>query len=154
MLDTAALLPKPARARGKRSALRALLGLAPSRQADAEVRPAAADEPSPFPATTSRVHPLRAAAHAAYRTVEGGGPKALDAALAVIEAEARTLQLAIRRQEEALKLLRLYASDDWARSVARSVLDTPAAPLAPCLPATLHDRALAEGAASGRGDWR
>ncbi|HLS58916.1 MAG TPA: hypothetical protein VK022_04745 [Paracoccaceae bacterium] len=149
MLDTT-LRPKPSPARGKRSALWALLGLVPSREADGDVRHAAGD-PSPLPADAYPVHPSRAAAHAAYRTVEGGGPKALDAALAVVEAEARALRLAVLRQEEALKLLRLYASDEWARSVAKSVLEAPAAPLAPSLPVTLYDRELAESTASG---WR
>jgi hypothetical protein len=89
-------------------------------------------------------HPRRAAAHAAFAAVEGGGPRALDAALAVVEAEARALRLRLLTQEEALKLLRLYATDEWARSVAGQALSAPEVRLATSLPAYLYDPELAE----------
>lgn len=145
MLDTA-LRPKPTLVRARRATLRDLFGLAAPVLPEPETRAANPDGPPDAPAPAYPVHPARAAAHAAYRAVEGGGPKALDAALAVIEAEARALRLTVLRQEEALKLLRLYASDEWARLIAARVLDVPSDPLAPCLPASLYDRGLAEGA--------
>jgi hypothetical protein len=104
------------------------------------------------PACGHAVHAARAAAHAAYRAVVGGGPRALDAALAVAEAEARTLRLRCLAQEEALKLLRLYAVDDWARSVAAHALERPVR--RDDLLAFLHDPDLAEGAPCRCGDHR
>jgi hypothetical protein len=100
--------------------------------------------------------PARATAHAAYAEVVGGGPRALDAALAVVEAELRTARLQALQQEEALKILRLYASDEWARTVAERALDPVPAPrpaaLASCLPRALHDPDLAEGRPCTCGD--
>lgn len=153
MLDTT-FLPRPTPARGRRSALWTLLDRPVPQPVDADARPTGGHHRTEALAAACPVHPARAAAHAAYRMVEGGGPKALDAALTVIEAEARALRLAVLRQEEALKLLCLHASDEWARSVAESVLDAPADPLAPCLPATLYDRDLAESAACNPGAAR
>jgi hypothetical protein len=127
--------------------------------------PPRATTPEPEPATTAHVHtvePARAAAHAAYAEVVGGGPRALDAALAVVEADLRRARLQALQQEEALKLLRLYATDQWARSVAERALEPAPEPtpepglnaLTACLPRTLHDPDLAEGRPCSCGDHR
>jgi hypothetical protein len=99
-------------------------------------------------------HPRLAGAHAAFATVEGGGPRALDAALGVVEAESLVLRMRLLAQEEALKLLRLYATDKWARSVAEKALAAPQASLAPCLPGYLYDPSLAERGACHCGERR
>jgi hypothetical protein len=109
-------------------------------------------DPSPEGAYTP--HPCRANAHAAFASVVGGGPRALDAALAVVEAEARAIRLRLMAQEEALKLLRLYASDQWARSVAQQALGPADTQLAPCLPGYLYDPTLADTRPCTCGDLR
>jgi hypothetical protein len=148
MLDTTL---RPAPARSRRGAIWDLFLRAAPEVAPLPTEPSEADAPPP---RAYRVHPARATAHAAYAEVVGGGPRALDAALAVVEAELRAARLQALQQEEALKLLRLYASDQWARSVAERALEPAPAALAACLPRTLHDPDLAEGRACTCGDHR
>jgi hypothetical protein len=148
--DAAPALPCESNASSVRGTLRAFFrGTRPDAAAGAE-----AARPAPEPRTREKAwtpppHPGRAAAHAAFRAVVGGGPRAVDAALAVAEAAARDLRLRCLEQEEALKLLRLYATDDWARSVAARALDRPVR----CddLPGFLHDPAIAAAERAARG---
>lgn len=60
----------------------------------------------------------RANAHAAYASVEGTQEAALDAALAVVEAELAAMEIRCAAQAEALKRLRLYANDATTRALA------------------------------------
>ena len=53
---------------------------------------------------------LRANAHAAYRSVEGGSGAALNAALAVLEAEWKSARAERDGYAEALKAIRVYAA--------------------------------------------
>ena len=74
-------------------------------------RPARATaSPPPTPAR-------RADAHAAYRAVEGSEQAALDAALAVVEAEVARLRGTVLAYGEALKAIEVYGRDP---SVARA----------------------------------
>lgn len=71
----------------------------------------------------------QANAHAAYGSVEGTHAAALDAALAVIEADYAVLRARCATQAEALKQLRLYAHDPAIRALAAKGLDdTPECP--------------------------
>jgi hypothetical protein len=100
-------------------------------------------------ASTRQSSALRAVAQAAYIEVVGGGPRALDAALGVLEADATMLRERLAAQEEALKLLGLYASDAWARSVAAKALAAPCRGYSAALPAFLYDADLAATGACG-----
>jgi hypothetical protein len=74
--------------------------------------------PRDLPADTSR----RADAHAAYRAVKGSEQAALDAALAVIEAEVARLRGTVLAYGEALKEIEVYGSDPSVRSTAAAAL--------------------------------
>ena len=65
---------------------------------------------------------LRARAQAAFRTVDGAADRALDAALAVMEAEIAQLRDVVRDYGEALKSVQTYASEDSVRQTARAAL--------------------------------
>jgi hypothetical protein len=148
--DAAPALPCESQAASVRGTLRAFFrGARPAAPAAAVAARRAPLPRSPEEAWTPPAHPRRAAAHAAFRAVVGGGPREVDAALAVAEAEARDLRLRYLAQEEALKLLRLYAVDAWARSVAGHALERPVRrdDLPPCL----HDPALAAAESAARG---
>ena len=71
---------------------------------------------------------LRADAHAAYRSVEGGAEAALDAALAVLEAEWQATRAARDGYAEALKAIRVYARDSGTRALAERALRGERAP--------------------------
>lgn len=79
----------------------------------------------------------RARAAAAYRTVEGGGPAALDLALDVYSDHVATVERRLERQSEALKAIQLYAPDPWVRRIAQQALLDDAAALE--LPSFLID---------------
>lgn len=65
---------------------------------------------------------LRANAHAAYHTVQGSQEAAVDAALAVIEAELLSIRAEREAYAEALKVIRLYARDGEIRALAGQTL--------------------------------
>lgn len=64
----------------------------------------------------------RAHAHAAYRTVTGSEQAALDAALAVVEAEVARLRGTVLAYGEALKEIEVYGRDPSMRSTAAAAL--------------------------------
>jgi hypothetical protein len=64
----------------------------------------------------------RAEAHAAFRIAQGSEQAALDAALAVVEAEVARLRDTVLVYGEALKSIQVYASDEEARGTAAVVL--------------------------------
>ena len=64
----------------------------------------------------------RADAHAAYRAVKGSEQAALDAALAVIEAEVARLRGTVLAYGEALKEIEVYGRDPSVRSTAAAAL--------------------------------
>jgi hypothetical protein len=72
---------------------------------------------APSPETTRRAH-----AHAAFRSVEGSQRAALDAALAVVEAEVARLRGTVLAYGEALKEIEVYGVDPTARSTAAAAL--------------------------------
>ena len=78
----------------------------------------------------NKVRLLRANARAAYNSVEGSSEAALDAALAVVEAEWQSARAERDSYAEALKAIRLYAADSQVRSLAKRALTRPAAPAA------------------------
>ncbi|MER2507516.1 hypothetical protein [Amaricoccus sp.] len=78
---------------------------------------------------------LRANARAAYSSVVGTHEQALDAALAVIEAELVAVRARCDAHAEALKSIRLYATDAETRALAARGLDACAEVLA-CRAAT------------------
>jgi hypothetical protein len=104
---------------GARAALRAWLGRIAG---DPEARPAADAAPGLATSFENRVRALRANAHAAYRSVEGGEAAALDAALAVLEAEWQATRAARDGYAEALKAIRVYARDNGTRALAERAL--------------------------------
>jgi hypothetical protein len=79
----------------------------------------------------------RAAAEAAFRTVEAGGPAALDLAFDVFGDHIETVERRLERQAEALKAIQLYAPDPWVRRIAQQALIDGASPLE--LPSFLVD---------------
>lgn len=72
-------------------------------------------------------------ARAAYRCVDGGGDAALEAAFAVFSAEFAALRAECARKDEALKTVRLYASEASIRAIANDAL-APGDPAAASLP--------------------
>jgi len=64
----------------------------------------------------------RAHAHAAYRAVQDCEPAAIDAALAVVEAEISRLRSTVLAYGEALKEIEVYGVDPMARSTAAAAL--------------------------------
>ena len=68
----------------------------------------------------------RANAHAAYDSVEGTHAAALDAAIAVIEAEYAALERRCAAQTEALKQLQIYGIDAATRKLATKGLNCDA----------------------------
>jgi hypothetical protein len=70
----------------------------------------------------TRVRAVRANAHAAHDSVEGGGDKAIDAALAVVESEWRACRDERDALAEALKAIRLYAGEAQVRRLAAEAL--------------------------------
>jgi hypothetical protein len=73
----------------------------------------------------NRLQALRANARAAFDSVEGGGDPALDAALDVVEAEVQAARATRDTYAEALKAIRLYATDPKARDIAAGALARP-----------------------------
>lgn len=61
-------------------------------------------------------------AHAAYRSVHGNKQAALDAALAVVEAEVARLRGTVLTYGEALKALQVYGPDEETRRTAAAAL--------------------------------
>ena len=105
------------------------------RQLFARIAPSALAAPSPRPviwATDAEAGPRdrvpaadttrRADAHAAYRAVKGSEQAALDAALAVIEAEVARLRGTVLAFGEALKEIEVYGRDPSVRSTAAAAL--------------------------------
>jgi hypothetical protein len=88
--------------------------------------PAFEDAPAPHDVrarrTLARQERLRAEAHAAFRSVEGPAPAALDAALAVLESEIARLSDAAEAYGEALKSVRTYDDDPAQRAMAAAAL--------------------------------
>jgi hypothetical protein len=115
-----------------RGALRALLGRRAAVDVDAAT--GLSDDTAPRLASSfeNRVRRMRANAHAAYRSVNGDPEAALDAALAVIEAEWHATRAERDSFGEALKSIRLYAQDRRARALAERALDSRSEP------ATIH----------------
>jgi hypothetical protein len=70
----------------------------------------------------NRVRRLRADAHAAYHSVEGTERAAIDAALAVLEAEWHAARALSDGYAEALKAIRVYGRDPGARDLAARAL--------------------------------
>ena len=90
----------------------------------------AASAPVRAKAEAARAARLRANAHAAYSSVVGTHNQALDAALAVIEAEFASVRARCDAHAEALKAIRLYATDAESRARAARGLDACAEVLA------------------------
>ena len=79
----------------------------------------------------------RAKADAAFRTVEAGGPAALDLAFNVFSEHIDGIERRLERQAEALKAIQLYAPDPWVRRIAQQALLDASSPLE--LPSFLVD---------------
>jgi len=99
------------------------------RQLFARIAPGALERPARRPAVwetgaseTGPRESRRAHAHAAYRAVEGSEQAALDAALAVVEAEVARLRGTVLAYGEALKEIEVYGGDPSARSTAAAAL--------------------------------
>ena len=95
----------------------------------------AADEqevPSIATRFENKVRTLRANAHAAYHSVQGGHEAALDAALEVIEAEWHAARAQRDDFAEALKSIRLYAQDRKSRVLAERALARQEREALPC----------------------
>jgi hypothetical protein len=119
---------EPAATRGGIRGLFARLGIA---VAAADGEDAARPEAPPIATSfENKARTLRANAHAAFHSVEGSGAAALDAALAVIEAEWHAARAERDSYAEALKAIRLYALDPQVRGVAKRALARPAIPVA------------------------
>ena len=119
------LAPQDPPARG-RAALRAWLArIAAGTPRSSRPRPWAPGLATGF---ENRVRALRADAHAAYHSVEGGADAALDAALAVLEAEWQSTRAERDGYAEALKAIRVYARDTGTRTLAERALRGEAAP--------------------------
>ncbi len=101
------------------------------------VRSRAVPETAPARAKAEAVSAarLRANAHAAYGSVVGTHEQALDAALVVLEAEIAAVRARCDAHAEALKSIRLYATDAGTRALAARGLDACAEVLA-CRAAT------------------
>jgi hypothetical protein len=110
---------------GARAALRAWLARLAAGQ---RIEPEAPELPGLATGLENRARALRANAHAAYRSVEGSEGAALDAALAVLEAEWQATRAARDVYAEALKAIRVYARDGGARALAERALRAPARP--------------------------
>jgi hypothetical protein len=82
----------------------------------------AAGEAGPRDGTLSPDATRRAHAHAAFRSVEGCERAALDAALAVVEAEVSRLRGTVLAYGEALKEIEVYGADPTARTTAAAAL--------------------------------
>ena len=83
---------------------------------------ARAEAPAVASSFENRVRRLRADAHAAYHSVEGGEGAAIDAALAVLEAEWQAARALSDGYAEALKAIRVYARDPGSRALAETAL--------------------------------
>jgi hypothetical protein len=113
-------------------ALFARLGVRPAAEDDAaRARLLEGIAPEPARDRSPEERCLRSRAHAAYATVEGAGPAALDLALDVLADELHELDRKARHHAEALKAIRLYAPEPWVRRIAQKALAVPerAAPL-------------------------
>ena len=120
----------PASVRRAIRALFARLGIAAATEEEAQRD----REPAPAVATSfeNKVRKLRANAHAAYRSVDGAEASAIDAALAVVEAEWHAARLERDSFAEALKHIRVYAADPKLREMAGRALAEPAHAALPC----------------------
>jgi hypothetical protein len=111
---------------GLNSAVRQLLAriatTAASRPIPAVWETGAAGEAGPRDRVPSPEAARRAHAHAAFRSVEGSEQAALDAALAVVEAEVSRLRGTVLAYGEALKEIEVYGSDPSARGTAAAAL--------------------------------
>jgi hypothetical protein len=125
--EPAKLAEVPATARGGLRGLFARLGISLAADDSDAARPEA---PAIATSFENKVRTLRANAHAAFHSVEGSGAAALDAALAVIEAEWHSARAERDGYAEALKAIRLYAIDPQVRGAAKRALARPAAPVA------------------------
>jgi hypothetical protein len=117
-----AIEARPQEAGSARAALRAWLarlGAGGDPRFDMEPRPEAPGIATNF---ENRVRRLRADAHAAYRSVEGAQGAAIDAALAVLEAEWQAARRLSEDYAEALKAIRVYARDPGSRALAERAL--------------------------------
>jgi len=94
--------------------------------------------------THERQARLRAEAHAAFRSVEGSGPAALDAALSVLESEIARLSDTAEAYGEALKSVRTYDDDPAQRALAQTALYAYPVPLRTPAPVP-HARAARHG---------
>jgi hypothetical protein len=70
----------------------------------------------------NKVQAMRANAHAAFDSVQGSVHQAVEAALAVVEAEWRSCRSERDSYAEALKAIRVYAADARARELAEGAL--------------------------------
>jgi hypothetical protein len=128
----------PQEAGGSMRGLRAWLARLVAEAVPAGVEPRAGRQlPRLATSFENRVQRLRADAHAAYRSVEGArgaeGPDAaaLEAALAVVEAEWRAALADRDSYAEALKAIRVYAPDPQCRAMAaRGLSGAPVTPAA------------------------
>jgi hypothetical protein len=139
-----------------RGTLRALIGrFAPTDALGSETPDSQHHEPeqriaSPF---ENRLRTVRANAAAAYDSVEGDHAAALNAALAVVEAEWLAARAEREAYAEALKTIRTYGRDADSRIRAdRALAKRPEAATLPCATGSdmaTFSRAAAEGRAFG-----
>jgi hypothetical protein len=113
-------LGAPGRRAAAADPLQPLAAAADHGLAASEVEAAA---PSLATRAQNRLRRLRDEARAAYASVVGSHDAALDAALAVVEAEWRAAACERDRYGEALKAIRLYAGDAHSRQRARHALE-------------------------------
>jgi hypothetical protein len=116
-VEEAAMLPAAIRAIFAR-----LSGRMPARRVDG---PAS----RPDPRSGARLQRVHAEAHAAFRSAERGGTGALDAALAVYEAEVLRWRTAAEAYGEALKAVRIYSRDPLLRSTAAAAMAATPMPM-------------------------
>ena len=121
-----------ARATALPAALRGLLTRL-ARRTPALEAPEAPVDPVARRASVRRAR-LRAEAHAAFRSVQGPTPAALDAALAVLESEIARLTDAAEAYGEALKSVRTYDDDAGQRAMAAAALYAFPVPLRAATP--------------------
>lgn len=103
-------------------------------------------QPADHGARRAAADRLRLAAEGAFAEVQGGGDRALHAALNVFAVETEALRARVEMQVEVLKLIRGYASDPWLRSLAEAALATEGGDLSAWLPLFLHDPDIAREA--------
>jgi hypothetical protein len=125
MLDT--LTTTETRPTALPAAIRGLFARLAGRTPAFETAPAAIDVRTRR--ALARQARLRAEAHAAFRSVEGPVPAALDAALAVLESEITRLGAAAEAYGEALKSVRTYDDDPAQRAMAAAALYAYPVPL-------------------------